>query len=456
MPTIAEYHTLKREYNCSFYSDFLEEASFLYEYRLNLFDDPEITWLDIEDIENRFESHIDGLVVGGDPALEICRQQVSEGDPGELHAAVRIFCRQNRKDLVFETLELLDPEDAEKLSAVADALKEELPDSWQAEFLQLLSTEDQKLISVVAEVAGYRRLPAGQMLLAILPECKPVSLPNVIRALGRLGEKDDAALLSGYLQHDDKAVCAAAAMTLLRMGDQQAVSYCLSAVESKHWPLIPLALGCGPSAVPVILQKASVEDIHPDCLIALGLAGDITAIEVLIYWLNNERTADTAAISLNLITGANLYEKAFIPEAFEEDELFEDEVEDFKEGKVPKHPDGEPFGSIITRTSQNPEDWLSWWGKNNSRFSPQILYRNGKPYSPVCLLENLQYEFMPHIFRLLAYEELVIRYGVDIPFATDMAVKRQKRVIAKYAGWIQANSKLFEDGEWYYKGKPAN
>ena len=38
----------------------IEEASFLYEQRLSLFDDPEITWLDIEDFEERFEAHIDG------------------------------------------------------------------------------------------------------------------------------------------------------------------------------------------------------------------------------------------------------------------------------------------------------------------------------------------------------------------------------------------------------------
>ena len=42
---------------------YIEEASALYEQRLTLFDDPEITWQDIEDFEDRFEPHIDGLVV---------------------------------------------------------------------------------------------------------------------------------------------------------------------------------------------------------------------------------------------------------------------------------------------------------------------------------------------------------------------------------------------------------
>ena len=37
------------------YREHLEEASFLYEQRLAPFDDPEITWPDIEDFEKRFE-----------------------------------------------------------------------------------------------------------------------------------------------------------------------------------------------------------------------------------------------------------------------------------------------------------------------------------------------------------------------------------------------------------------
>src|SRR5439155_13195083 len=79
------------------YQEYLEEASFLYEQRLTLFDDPEVTWKEIGDFEDRFEPHIDGLVVGEESALGVCQTRVNEGDFGELHAAVRAFCRQHRK-----------------------------------------------------------------------------------------------------------------------------------------------------------------------------------------------------------------------------------------------------------------------------------------------------------------------------------------------------------------------
>jgi len=68
------------------YQDHLSEASFLYEQRLSLLDDPELTWKALGDFEDRFEAHIDGLVVGENLALEVCKQQASAGDFSELHA----------------------------------------------------------------------------------------------------------------------------------------------------------------------------------------------------------------------------------------------------------------------------------------------------------------------------------------------------------------------------------
>jgi len=68
-------------------------------------------------------------------------------------------------------------------------------------------------------------------------------------------------------------------------------------------------------------------------------------------------------------------------------------------------------------------------------------------------LENLQSEKSPHKVRQLAYEELVIRYGIDFPFETDMLVSQQKQAIAKYSEWIKTNGGRFREGEWYFTGK---
>ncbi len=437
----------------SIYLEHLEEASFLYEQRKGLFSDPGVTWLDIEDFENRFEAHIDGLVIGDKLALDVCKKQANGDDVGEVHAAVRVFIRQNRRDLVLEVLGGLGTEDGKKIMAVTDALKYELPDGWQNEFIQMLTKGGKNIIPVMANVAGYRRLPAGKELLSVLQKSDSASLNNIIHALGRLREQGARSLLLNNLQHEDEAVCSAAALALLWMGEQQVISYCVNAIQSHAWPLLALGIGGSHSELSVLLDRASGKGVNNECFLALGLLGDVSAIDTLLSGLSSEDLAESAAISLNLITGANLIENAFIPEVFEEDELFEGEIEGFRAGKAPVHPDGKPFGTEVNRTSQKPEDWQNWWNENRSRFNPGTRYRSGRPYSPECLLENLENEFTPHIIRSLAYEELAIRYGADVHFETDMPVVLQMQALQEIRQWVQLNKTSCQEGRWYFAGQ---
>lgn len=442
------------EFAFSLYQEHLEEASFLYQQRLGLFDDPQITWLDVEGFEDRFEAHIDGLVAGGDWGLELCKQQAAEGDFGELHAALRVICREQRWDQAQEVLKALDYGDPKKIKAAVDALKYELPSRWERDFIQLLAAGEEKLMPLVSEVAGYRRMAAGKELSRLLPEKNFPALSTVIWALGRLRAQEARAwLLQDYLTHEDESVRRATALALLRMGEAQTIDQCLRPANFGNWVLLPLGLGGSSAAVPFLLKKVSGETAGPDGLLALGLLGDISAVEPLLIHLADTKLAENSALALNLITGAEIYEQAFLPEEIDEDELFEEEREKFKQGQVPTRPDGKPFGITITRISQNPEEWQNWWSKNRSQFKPDIRYRNGKPYSPACLLENLESEKSPRRIRQLAYEELVIRYGVDFPFETDMFVVQQKKAIAKYAEWVKTSGKRFHDGEWYFAGQ---
>ncbi|MEL7363271.1 MAG: hypothetical protein AAFN13_14445, partial [Bacteroidota bacterium] len=105
----------------------LGEAAALWEQRPADRLNPELAWFDLGDDEARLEAHLDALVLGGDLALVVCRQQALEGDAGELHAALRVFCRQGRSDLVGVAMEGIDPDDAEALDALSDALVAEMP-----------------------------------------------------------------------------------------------------------------------------------------------------------------------------------------------------------------------------------------------------------------------------------------------------------------------------------------
>src|SRR4051812_46058383 len=94
-----------RAFLARLYEEYLEEASFLYEQRRTLYNNPEISWKKIGEFEERLEAHIDGLVVGDKLALDVCTRRAAEGDFGELYAAACVFCRQGQRELMLKVFE---------------------------------------------------------------------------------------------------------------------------------------------------------------------------------------------------------------------------------------------------------------------------------------------------------------------------------------------------------------
>ncbi|HYT92561.1 MAG TPA: HEAT repeat domain-containing protein [Gemmataceae bacterium] len=439
-----------RQFYIDLYREHLEEASFLYDQRRTLFENPEIPWPRLGEFEDRFEAHIDALVVGGDLALEVCQQRAVEGDAGELHAAVRVFCRQNRKDLFLRVVEGLDFEDADKCRAVADALCHELPGEWQNDWVGMLAKGDPRILPTVACVVGYRRLKRVDLLPA-LSKAPPGGVTTILWALGRLGDPGACSSLQRWLKHEDEAARQAAVLALLRLHETQTVQECLPRVYEESWPALALGLGGGRLTVQVLLEVVSAGKATAEVLLALGLLGDVTAISALLDRLTNPEGADTVALALHLITGAQLWEEALIPDKIDEAELFEAEREKLRKGEALP-----VTGTKVTRLSQNPEDWRKWWTTNQARFNTKIRHRLGKPYSPAILLEQLESERSPHKVRRHVYEELTIRYGTDVAFEADLPVAQQRQVLGSLGQWVKANGGRFQEGIWYYAGRPSS
>jgi uncharacterized protein (TIGR02270 family) len=446
--------TSTRTFLIELYEEYLEEASFLYEQRLSLLQNPEISWKKIGEFEERLEAHIDGLVVGGELGIDVCKRRAEEGGFGELHAALRVFCRQNRKELVQAILKELDFEDAEKVRAARDALKYELPPAWHHDFWSLAET-NASLVPILLTVLGYRRADIAKDLRRILLEAPASWLRDVIWACGRLRNADISPALRLHLEPEDAAVQEAAAIALLRSGDRTAFEHSERSLTRNCWSFIPLGLAGSRRTVEQLLNVAHKHEENNDLLIALGLLGDVSAVPTLLSRLANPKVASSAAVALQLIGGAGLFETVFIPEQMDEDELFEEEREEMKAGQAQAPPGGKLFGTTITRLSQKVEDWQHWWAENESTFNRQLYYRSGKPCSPECLLEGLKSEWVPHSIRNLAYEELVIRYGMDVPFEADMFVTEQQKALEEIALWVEANGVRFQEGAWYFGGSPA-
>lgn len=445
--------TSQRAFLIELYEEYLEEASFLYGQRRTLFHNPEVSWRKIGEFEDRLEAHIDGLIVGDELALDLCKRHAIEGDFEELFAAVCVFCRQRNRDLVLSALEQLDPEDPNKVSAIADALKYELPSEWISDLLVLLNSGDPKFAPVLARTFGYRRIPCGPELMSALKKCNPQGLTDVIWALGRLRIEAANEQLIDYLRTEDAPVRSAAALALLRNGDWRAADICIEEARSNAWPILSVGLSGSRRALNLLTRLAE-EKPQPDCISAIGLLGEPATIELLFSALEKPETASAAASALYCITGAALSETAFIPDEVDEDELFESERVQLRQGKHLDRGDGRPFGANVTRLSQKLEDWTRWWHTNCVRFAPGIRYRNGTAMSPEALLQMLACEKTPPALRAYCSEEMVTNYGTDIGFETDMPAKQQMNVLSA-ASASDSFGRQFRAGEWYRAGSPS-
>jgi len=168
-------------------------------------------------------------------------------------------------------------------------------------------------------------------------------------------------------------------------------------------------------------------------LLALGLAGEPSAVPMLLDRLSG-KLAKTAALALNVLTAAGLYEEVFLPEKMKETELFPEEVEAYRrDGKLPARADGTSYGRWLTRLSQGTETWTTWWAANGGEFRPGIRYRHGSPLSPEVLLQSLRHSRSPQLIRQLACEELAIGYRIDFPFEHDLPVQEQESQLTRAA-----------------------
>ncbi|MBU1169042.1 MAG: hypothetical protein KKD44_05700 [Proteobacteria bacterium] len=448
--------------NQSLYIEHLEELSMLYEQRVGLICINQWKWPDFMPLEQRFEPHIDALVIGEDEALALCEEMAVSGEYSECYGALRVICRQTNQKILATCVAAMDLGKTENAMAARDALCQDLPESFQDEFVQFLLKKSPDHILLAARIIASRRLDFASELIEALQRYadEKKMVLTLIHAIGRLRPRHGTEFLLNFLHSTDKEIVDTAVTALIRIGERRALRECMAFIGPGDWPKMSLGLYGDQNTLSDSFFSVSDFDeedttaLSRDHVIAIGLLGNIASIHELIDCLENPDLAESAALALNLITGAQLTEEVFVPDDIDPDDLFDDERELWEKGLL--YPKGKEPGVMINRLSRNSDDWIQWWKKKQRRFNHRIRYRNGKPYSPACLLDNMTSKDSPEMIRKLAHEELVIRYGIDIPFETHMTVHQQLRAIETYMIRLKGNPDGFVDGLWYYNGKPIN
>jgi len=411
------------------YGEHLEEAAALYDQWRTLRFDVELAWSDLAFWESRLAAHLDALAIGGEEALAVCARGIGEGDAGELFAAVANLCRQDRFDVLEKALTGLDLSDEERAAALGDALVLEAPEPWLTRLAQLASGEP-ALAPVAIRLLGWRRSRAGDAFLAQCREDAGLARP-LAWTYGRIGDQGAVFWLQRLFDAgDDADLLQTVAVALLRLDQRHVVERLRAEAAAQAWALRPLAL-CGDASDGRRLAERARQQGLPglDGLPAIGLLGDPSGLPLLVSYLRVPQVAAEAAMALNLMTGAELFEEAFVPEEVDEDELFDDEIEKVRQGETLTNADGSPAGETVRRPCQDPGQWRAWLKQHADRFPAGQRVRYGRPFGPESALLSLAVEATPNRLRAWLPDELLIRHGFDVPLELEMTVPAQQRLI---------------------------
>lgn len=435
------------------YREHLEEAAFQYETRLNWLTDAEIGWQDLQDIDLQLEAHLDALIIGGALALKICIEALPEAEAPILHVVVRVFCRHRLIDRFAKLWSDFDFSDNDKVRSVADALKWDCPEGWFDSLLKVFSSPKKEMFPLLAPSVAFRSSQSGAALLAALARAEEAQVADLIWAVAHCKNASTShaiAVLAPYLQHSDIRVVQQAAIALMIFGECRTLSIC-----SKHIDKLPLVFSLGGNVAQCqpIFQRAQQGLANESCLLALGILGDLAAVPHLLNYLKHPDLANIAARSLQLISGASLYENVHEADVVDENELFDFEIDAFKKGELPKNIDGNPFGIEVKKLTVDSEKWMSWFNENKSSFIRGKRYRDGQLYSARQLLNNLVDNQTPYDLRCIVHQELLIRYAIDLPFFADDLIVNQQKQLNDIHFWIEKSGTLFPEGSWMFFGQ---
>lgn len=442
-----------KQFREALYVEHLEEAAFLYETRLTWLHDSEVGWQELGEIDERMEAHLDALVIGQNLALKACLDLIEEAEPSQLHVIVRLYCRHRLIDRLAKLWQDFDFDDEDKVRAVADALKWECPADWHESLARVFTSTNAPMYKIAAPCVAYRAPSLMGNVPSALNKTEDASIQAVL--LNMLVKADralakDVISLAGSILKEDSSLTADAAMAVLAMGEPRVLP--LIAEQMEDMPLL-FALGGSKEIAAAIIAQAAAGKANEQTLKALGLIGTLDAITQLLAYLKHPDYKQTAADALQLISSADLFETEHVADEVEAEELFDHELDDFKNGELPKNIDGQSFGGEVSKVTTEHQRWFEWFRGRRDSFQADQRYRCGVMYSPKALLHCLLDNRTVFELRDLIHKELIIRYGLTLPFAADELLETQKQQLNAIHQWVSQSTQQFIAGRWYFNGQ---
>ncbi|MFK7852590.1 MAG: hypothetical protein AB8B79_00695 [Granulosicoccus sp.] len=454
------------QFNNDLYDEHIEEAAFLFELVASSLQESEFSWNEAIEFESRREAHIDALSIGGEVALKRC-VELAENGAGELYVYVSVILRQEKEAEFAARMTALVLVDAANLLALSCALAEHATDS-QLVYLSTQNIESNCSVTLIAirraigHIKGIVLLEAldqalhgrlDMLLAAKSQEDKTIDEDMLAEQIGLFGLIAEGSFRAAHLVavgSENEQIRRESTINLhclaLDVGKNPALQSDGSAAGVKA----AIMIGAGPGYARSLLSNLQ-SGVSEDILQALALSGLPEVARPLVSLLDSD-FAETVAVALFYITGAELFEVVFEEEEIDEGELFEEEQAEYELGNKPKRPDGEAYGEERTRVAVDPERWKQWLKANRDKFNAGARYRLGELITPDSLVRVLSKDNIPEWGRFYTEHELRCRYRMTEPFDISLNVRQQRQQLAAMQQSL-SDSQKFVPGKWYVDGQ---
>lgn len=493
---------VNRRFLRSLHEEHLEEISSLYERRIGLLDDVEIDEEDIVDLEARLEAHLDALVVGAEPALELCAERALECDAGELFAALCVILRQGRQDLFEATLARFEREDDEgepaaaaedededdepsievRVATAKTELGVESPEDEEDDQTSGAEDEDDQTAREDDEDDDPLPLTPAQALADALCAEGPLSWQSMLERLLEQGTPPVVAAIARMmavrgLRVGPKVVAAAErlgpgapmATVLWALGRARERSSSpllgrwaqqLEREEAAIATLALLRFG-DPSVLDFVLRLVPT---HAWATSLLAIAGGPSAAPAI------QARLARAEVGAEEIIAAGLFgEPSMVPRLLELLEgtpeaaaaalylvtgapVFETVIETVEEDETLPNGEPDPRNRIeVNRLAHDPALWRQWWSAHGKAFVPGRRHRLGRLASPEVLAQTLQCFVLRRPVRQLAAEEVGLRYWPRRDLDVDQWAGPRRAALAGLVSLRQSNAVIARaDGAWVF------
>ena len=335
---------------------------------------PAYTLSELNELEQRLDAHIDGMVVTPRVAWNTALAEMKWEDSGEMFALASLALELKDRDKLKTTFELIS--NKETARGLISALGWQAFKDIESLLANLLKSKDP--MNQFIGLSGYaihRKIPDKQILRSLLSADDERVRARGFRIIGELKLHEAETVTEAGLD-DDSELCqfnAACSLALFRNGKGIAWlhNHCQTPEQTSPSAL-ELLLRSQPSPDSVAMIRSLVSDDQNERLAiqAIGILGDPASVGWLIGKMESVELSRVAGESLGYITGVDIEAAGLAGEV--PADYAGGPNDDFEDDNVSIDEDDDLLWPDASRVAQ-------WWQKHKTSFTKGQRYLCGAP-----------------------------------------------------------------------------